>query len=66
MPLAKAWSGAACDSCRPFITMLPVLGSTRDSARSSVVLPAPLLPTSATISARRTSSETSVSTGSSP
>ena len=31
--------------------MLPVHGSTHDNARNSVVLPAPLLPTSATISA---------------
>jgi ABC-type phosphate transport system ATPase subunit len=34
-----------------FMTMLPVADSTRDSVRSNVVLPAPLLPTSATISA---------------
>ncbi|MNY61679.1 hypothetical protein D3C86_1983840 [compost metagenome] len=66
MPLAKASSGAARDSWRPSITMLPVQGSTRDSARNRVVLPAPLLPTSATISARDTSSDTSRSTGNSP
>ena len=50
----------------PSKVTVPVEPMTRESALSVVVLPAPFEPTSATISARRTSKEISRSTCSPP
>src|SRR5439155_22401737 len=55
--------GVIRERSRPANSIAPAEPIIRDSALSSVVLPAPLLPTSATTSALLTSSETSRSTG---
>ena len=57
----SVWIGLPSNVIAP-----PVIGCTPEIARSSVVLPAPLLPTSATISPFATSSETSRSTAMRP
>ena len=62
-PAATMRSGRAPPMSRPSSTILPAAGRSKpEIARSVVLLPAPLLPTSATIDPRATSSDTRSST----
>src|SRR6516225_933084 len=65
-PRPNTWSGVSRASSWPSKMILPVLEITRDKARRVVVFPAPLLPTSATISLRAISKAISRSTVISP